>query len=213
MTEIRDSDIAGNEVQDAAALRILSHPMRIRILGSLRQEGPATATMLARRLGTDSGQTSFHVRMLHKGGFVEEEPNKGKGRERWWRAASPSTTWRRPSELSEEVRFAFSEFERAANLVWTQLFEEYLRERSQWSPAWVDAAGSIDVWVRLTPERLRKLNQEIYETIRRYDLGDEEDADASDVVLLIHSFPRRSREGGPKPPIAGWYGFSTREGD
>ena len=207
-----DDQRADNERRDAAALRMLAHPMRIKILGSLRHEGPATSAILARRLGTDTGQTSFHVRLLSKGGFVEELPDKGKGRERWWQAASLSTTWRPPSEYAaDEVRFALSDFERAANMVWTQLLDEYLTERSEWSPNWVDSAGSADLWIRATPERLRALNKELYETIRRYDLGDEDAEEASDVVVLLHSFPRRSREGGPKVPIEGWYGFRTRE--
>ena len=204
---------AENEQRDAAALRSLAHPMRIKILGSLRHEGPATSAILARRLGTDTGQTSFHLRLLNKGGFIEEILDKGKGRERWWRAAALSTTWRPPSEYVDEVRLALSDFERAANALWSQLLDEYLSERADWPAEWVDAATSIDVRVRLTPDRLRELLDEIESTIRRYDLGDDDAADASNVVFLMHAFPRRPRTGDPKPPIEGYYGFRTRQKD
>ena len=49
---------------DVAALRALGHPVRLRILGLLRADGPATATALAQRLGLNSGATSYHLRQL-----------------------------------------------------------------------------------------------------------------------------------------------------
>jgi predicted ArsR family transcriptional regulator len=45
----------------------------MRILGSLREFGPATASALADRLGESSGATSYHLRQLASFGFVEEE--------------------------------------------------------------------------------------------------------------------------------------------
>lgn len=53
---------------------------------SALQDGPATATMLARRLGESSGQTSYHLRQLERHGLVEDDPAHVGGRERWWRA-------------------------------------------------------------------------------------------------------------------------------
>lgn len=200
------------ERQDAEAMRMLAHPLRIKILGSLRHEGPATSAILARRLSTDTGQTSFHLRFLAKGGFIEEMPERGKGRERWWRAASASTIWRAPSEYSTpEVVRAMSDFERAANAVWSQLLGEYLSERAGWSPAWVDAAGSEDLWIRTTPERLSRLMEELEAAVLRCDLGDEEQPDASDVVVLLHAFPRKAGQDKRRGPVAGWYGFGTRD--
>jgi DNA-binding transcriptional ArsR family regulator len=47
---------------DPTALRALSHPVRLRMLGLLRSEGPSTASRLAERLGLNSGATSYHLR-------------------------------------------------------------------------------------------------------------------------------------------------------
>ena len=44
---------------DAGALRVLAHPLRSRLLSTLRVGGPATATDLAAQLGTNSGATSY----------------------------------------------------------------------------------------------------------------------------------------------------------
>lgn len=197
-----------NDEVDAAALRVLAHPMRIRILGSLRREGPATSTILAKRLATDTGQTSFHVRSLHEAGFVEELPDRGKGRERWWQAVTLATSWRPLSDYAEpEVRTAFADFERAANAVWTTLLHEYLNDRDSWPQEWIEAAGSYDLWVRLSPAGLRKLTEEMRELIKKHSLPPDaaDEPDASDVVVLMHAFPRRPSTA--TTPIAGWYGF------
>jgi DNA-binding transcriptional ArsR family regulator len=74
------------EPLSAAQLRALAHPLRLQLLQVLSAEGPATATLLARRLGESSGATSYHLRALHRAGMVEEEERRN-GRERWWRRA------------------------------------------------------------------------------------------------------------------------------
>jgi DNA-binding transcriptional ArsR family regulator len=52
------------------ALKALSHPLRVRLLATLRESGPATATELATLLDTDSASTSYHLRVLAQHGFV-----------------------------------------------------------------------------------------------------------------------------------------------
>jgi DNA-binding transcriptional ArsR family regulator len=66
----------------------MAHPLRLEILGVL-VEGPATASMLARRLGDSSGSTSYHLRVLARAGAVVEDPELGTRRERWWRRPNP----------------------------------------------------------------------------------------------------------------------------
>ena len=66
------------------AVRALAHPLRLRLLDELRFGGPATATLLAHRVGESSGATSYHLRQLARHGYVEEAEPRG-GRERWWR--------------------------------------------------------------------------------------------------------------------------------
>src|SRR5262249_24497142 len=41
-------------------LRVLVHPIRVRLLHLLGTDGPATATQLGRKLGQSSGVTSYH---------------------------------------------------------------------------------------------------------------------------------------------------------
>ena len=52
------------QVTDVRALRALAHPLRNRLLGQLRLNGPATASQLGRVVGESSGSTSYHLRQL-----------------------------------------------------------------------------------------------------------------------------------------------------
>jgi predicted ArsR family transcriptional regulator len=65
-------------------LKALTHPTRLRMLGMLRIDGPATATTLATRLGINTGATSYHLRQLAQHGFVVDDESQGNGRDRWW---------------------------------------------------------------------------------------------------------------------------------
>lgn len=175
----------------------MAHPLRMRILGSLRIDGPATSAMLARRLDTDSGQTSHHLRQLARFGFVVEAPELGKGsrgRERWWRAGHDTTSWNDLAEFGQEGSEAVQAFENVAHRVWAQMLARYRAQagRGEWSPAWVEASGSGDFPIRTTPEGLSALLAEIHEVISRHDLGTEAGPDAETVILLVHGFPRKA---------------------
>ena len=58
------------------ALKGLAHPLRLRLLAELNARGSATASQLGDALGESSGSTSYHLRQLHKHGFVEEDADR-----------------------------------------------------------------------------------------------------------------------------------------
>ena len=82
-----------------AALRALAHPLRVEIMNELSDFGPATASMLAERLGESSGATSYHLRQLAKHDIIVEDTERGSGRERWWRMAPGGVTIGSPETL------------------------------------------------------------------------------------------------------------------
>ena len=90
------------QVTDVRALRALAHPLRNRLLGQLRVNGPATASQLGRAIGESSGSTSYHLRQLAAYGFVEEVEGQGTARERWWRARHRMTSWQAADLLAQE---------------------------------------------------------------------------------------------------------------
>lgn len=176
---------------DSAALRVLAHPLRSRLLAALRVYGPATSTTLARRLDTNTGATSYHLRKLAEVGLVEEDPERGSARERWWLAAHDLTMW-------TEADFEDNPDDRAA-ADW--LLGHYWRVKSRWigdwlalrhqlPREWLVAADNSDFELFLTSRQLSALNQELHEIILRYRAsGPEHDGVAERVVVLLESFP------------------------
>lgn len=70
-------------------LKALGHPLRVRVLEMLGQEGREQLTNreLAQRLSVDPGHLHFHVRMLLKAGLIEHADD-GAGREKPYRAVA-----------------------------------------------------------------------------------------------------------------------------
>ena len=71
-------------------LKALGHPLRVRVLEMLGQEGDwqLTNRELAQRLDVDPGHLHFHVRMLLKAGLIELADSEGRGREKPYRAVA-----------------------------------------------------------------------------------------------------------------------------
>jgi DNA-binding transcriptional ArsR family regulator len=177
-------------------LRALTHPLRLKLLGALRLDGPSTATLLAERFGESSGATSYHLRQLARHGFVEEDPDRGNARDRWWRAAHRSTRWT-PSRFVDDPadREAASWLLLQSVALQAGWLENWVRERSSWGREWLDAADDSDYRLRLTPERLAAMTAEIGEVIRRYQRdpvpGASDAEGVEPVTVLVHAFPQR----------------------
>lgn len=176
-------------------LRALSHPLRTRMLGLLRTEGPATATSLGARLGESSGATSYHLRQLAAHGFIEEDPEHTvRGRERWWRAVHARTM------VDAKEFMGDPETSRALDLFFHTVLDDHMQrvaafvsEKDDWHQPWIDAADISDAWLRLTPERAKQLNAELHSVLDRYrDDASADSPEAEQVVVGIQLFPRRT---------------------
>jgi predicted ArsR family transcriptional regulator len=182
---------------DRRSVRVLAHPLRNRLLTELRREGPASATDLARRLDTNTGATSYHLRKLAEVGLVEEAAG-GVGRERRWRAAHEFTT------LS--LRDVQGDPDAEAALAWLhgEFFQQFTDKarlwaeaQSGWSLEWREASGASDSMLELTPAELSAMQDEIWEVAERYrtvararaaEDGDEAE-DRHRVFFFMHCFP------------------------
>ncbi len=77
-------------IEDPAAAEVSLDPVRARLLAALAE--PASATMLAARLGLPRQKVNYHLRSLERHGLVElvEERRKGNVTERMLRATAAS---------------------------------------------------------------------------------------------------------------------------
>lgn len=180
---------------DPGALRALSHPVRLRILGLLRADGPSTASALASRLGLNSGATSYHLRQLHQHGFVVDDEERGNGRDRWWKAAHQSTRSGEDTEESEEGREASDAFGQAIAVVHTEQLQRAVEERPLLPSPWRRASTLSDWGLRLTPARAQELMDAMAAVVDGWEEDPEDDPDTEQFVVVLHTYPRPGRLG------------------
>ena len=152
---------------DPRALRAYAHPVRMKLVGLLRTEGPLTATRAAELLGESSGTCSFHLRQLAKYGLVEEADGRT-GREKPWRATTTSTAWDPAGGGTPETAAATS-------LLNTVIAERYFEQLMRWQetrpeqPAeWREAAPLGDRILWVTADELADLSRRVLELVDEY---------------------------------------------
>jgi DNA-binding transcriptional ArsR family regulator len=183
---------------DARTLRGLAHPVRVRIIGMLRQDGPSTATKLGERLGLSSAATSYHLRQLATYGFIAEADELGEGRERYWRALHRMTTFDMRASDDPEVAAEGEAFLRGVTELYIHNMRTYLDERPALAPEWQAASTLSDLVLRLTPDEAEQLMDSIWQLVRDARRADDPDAvvpeGARKVQVQLQVFPRPGGE-------------------
>ena len=158
-------------------LKALGHPLRLRVLEMLGDEGgePLTNRELAQKLGVDPGHLHFHVKMLLRAGLIEPAEG-GKGREKPYRAVA-STVRVGPELLGSRLTGDLQ----AAMLNEVQAgFAK--RDEGQFRSAQVTG--------RLTPEQAIELIAELVEKAK-----DLEDPEVDPLVITAFMHPPTARGG------------------
>ena len=189
---------------DGGALRALAHPLRVRLHAALRAHGPATASMLAERLGESSGATSYHLRVLARHGFVEEDTSRGTARERWWQLTHDMTSWRSEEFVDDPDARAADQW--LAGYLARRAMEhidDWLARRADEDEAWVAAGDLSDYGHDMTPAQARAMLTEVHDVVLRHmdaagralAAGEADPAEARLVRLLVYALPEAATEG------------------
>ena len=189
---------------DPSALKALAHPLRVRMLDLLGDHGSATASQLAEQLGESSGTTSYHLRLLAKYGFIEEEPDRGNRRDRYWRARSFNLE---ASKMQDDPE-AMATLRMVAGELWrgyARQIETWFRSAEAWGPTWISSSASSIARFHATPEELAELRDELLQTAERLlepfrgrDRPEGEPPEGSvRVTLQLHTFPIGTPEENP----------------
>jgi predicted ArsR family transcriptional regulator len=174
---------------DRAALRMLAHPLRSRLLAELRLHGPATATTLAARLQTNSGATSYHLRRLASVGVVEDR-GEGTGRARVWSASTPGRAGaEEPDDGDDDAAAALAWLARDYLQHFGDRAGAWLEEQDRWPAPWRDAAGLSDHLVQVTPDQLAALRRELEDVLQRYRRVGAGNPDAKRVSVYLCPLP------------------------
>jgi DNA-binding transcriptional ArsR family regulator len=177
-------------VLDAHLMRALAHPMRTKLIGALRERGPATATVLASQLGVNTGVTSYHLRHLANVGLVVEDRSRGSARERWWRSAYDSSYL--DAKTVEEDPDTANTYLRALAQVYSEHMFRFVDALPTMPKAWVRAADMSDYSFHLTAAQLQAMVADLRAVLHRYRSAEEERRrrGARSVSVQIQAFPR-----------------------
>ncbi|WBB89678.1 helix-turn-helix domain-containing protein [Verrucosispora sp. WMMC514] len=155
------------KVTDPRALRAYAHPLRMRLIGLLRGEGPMTATQAAARLDDNVPNCSFHLRQLAKYGFAERVPGAD-ARERPWRATTQYTSWDDDSD-DPAMREATDQINSVMVALYLQRAQDYLAIRAGEPAEWRAAAGFGDALLHVTAAELSEITGQVDALLARYD--------------------------------------------
>jgi DNA-binding transcriptional ArsR family regulator len=174
-------------------LRGLLHPIRVRLLFLLESDGPATASQLGRRIGQSSGVTSYHLRILADLGFVEDDPEHGNGRDRWWRTTYRSSgfTFRSPDDPGDPETVEIAE--QYMRLV-VDTYYERMRSYVDNLAGRLDELGTLpwtlsEYAVELTHDEARALSADIAALVSRYRRTPGQPARAHRAVFQFQLLP------------------------
>ncbi|MBC7723933.1 MAG: helix-turn-helix transcriptional regulator [Burkholderiaceae bacterium] len=181
------------------ALRALGHPLRLKIYRSLMNDGPSTATVLARATGQSTGDTSYHLRQLASHGLVEDAVGLGTGRERWWRVD--------PAGFSvDPLRAIDPDTSAAVALLVDEAGQQRALDLARWAgriadepESWVTASVSTRETLVLRADRLALLVEEVRGVIDRFreEAAAEKDGTKTDmrqITVYFDAFPAAAAE-------------------
>lgn len=184
---------------DPSALKALAHPVRLRMLGLLRIDGPATASGLAARLALNSGATSYHLRQLALHGFIEEDEGRGSKRDRWWRARHETTNYLASDAEGEALDAGLAFLQAALNWQMQQM-QGALRAYADLAPDWRRASTASDYTIPLTAEAAAVLVERLQAIVSEAmadapPLGIPLPPGTLPFSIILHAAPRTTEDG------------------
>jgi DNA-binding transcriptional ArsR family regulator len=154
------------DLKDALAMRAYAHPLRLKLVGLLRREGPQTATQAAKALGDNVPNCSFHLRQLAKYGLVERAEGSD-NRERPWRASAMSTGWDDAAPLPE-LRAAADHLTASILTTYFEMARTWLQHREDETIEWRRVTGISDQTLYVTPAEMAGIRQRLDEALEPF---------------------------------------------
>jgi hypothetical protein len=155
------------KLADPTALRGYAHPLRLRLVGLLRGEGPMTATRAAEHLGESVASCSFHLRQLAKYGLAERVDGANR-RERPWRATAMVTSWDGGPD-DPAMQAATDQLNSAILDEYVDRARRYLARRANDPAEWRKVGGFGDAMVYVTAAELAGLVEDMETVLSRFD--------------------------------------------
>ncbi|WP_418969282.1 ArsR/SmtB family transcription factor [Alloscardovia omnicolens] len=187
-------DGADTSAQTASALKVMSNPIRMRILATLRINGAQTIGDISNHLNEAPGAVSYHMLQLEQAGLVVKvQSPDGDKRKSWWQAAQQEVHIQRSlAQENPEEDLNMDIFQRAAALSYQMAYERYLDHLSSFSSEWVEACTSDDHVLHLTPAQVTDMIAELNSVISKWqevsDRQSDNSHDVETVALVLQAF-------------------------
>jgi predicted ArsR family transcriptional regulator len=188
-------------ITDLETLRVVAHPLRVRLYELLATRGPATATALSAIVQVPTNTLSYHLRQLSAHGLISEDDDSSHdGRERWWKATPGGLHWSAedfPDSPGTRAVLRSAEHVIATRRV-ARLRSWLDTGSTQWGSDWAGAAQSTDAVLSLSVDELRQFGQEIGDVLQRWSdhsRATQQDAEMdpgspkASVFTFFHAFP------------------------
>jgi DNA-binding MarR family transcriptional regulator len=196
---VTDKD-RSQRITDLDALKVFTHPLRIRLYRALFTARTATASHLADQVDEAVSLVSYHLRKMAAHGFIVEAPEHSTdGRERWWKVSAERGFSFRSADFYDrpEGVAVLAQVTRQLLATRAERYQQYLDEQSAWSRDWTSAAFSNEFMPLLNAAELQQMADEIGELMERWtdrgraaeDAGDTEGREH--VAVQMYGFPFR----------------------
>src|SRR5690554_3670678 len=141
------------DLTSAKQMRALAHPLRMRVLGELRVNGPRSVGGLCEVFDEAPGTLSYHLGKLAEFGFIEEAPELSTDRrERWWRAVHEFTNIAVAPDASADERLAITVVRHQIIDGYAESLHRAIDAEAALPPEWAKPSGSADVATYLTAD-------------------------------------------------------------
>ncbi|MEV0733440.1 helix-turn-helix domain-containing protein [Polymorphospora sp. NPDC050346] len=185
-------------VDQVEVLKSFSHPLRLRLYYAVAKRGSATATTLAKDIGTTAQLAFYHLSRMAELGVLEEDAEApSRGRERHWKQSARGFSFN-PAELGTDTVSSLEVLHRAQAGIHVERLQEFFDSGPDPSDEFRSAAFGTDMILTLTAAEANLLREELSATLLKFrnqrPPASEPDAaapGARDIFVFIHAFPTR----------------------
>lgn len=154
-------------------LRAMAHPLRLQIMERVGRLGTARAADVAAELGVAANTVSYHLRILARGGVIEEAPEAARDRrDRVWRLTQHSFRTGQGDHQINDPSASTEEYSAAALAMSAAALEAvrqgWLRRAAR--PGDASSLGRMEsTTLHITPAQAAELSDEVARLIQRYN--------------------------------------------
>ena len=154
---------------DSAAVRVLAHPLRSRLLSALRLYGPATATELADRLAAPTPAPPATTSASSSPWAWSRTPTRARASAgSGGRPASPTPGQPSDFEGDDDAKTSLGWLTRDYVRTAAEQMQRWMDIEQSWPVEWRDALGIGDDVVEVTAAQAKAMQEELIAVVARY---------------------------------------------